>query len=91
MVAADGADLARAGPEPGARLEAEAGYGFDARRGLLTPYTGVALTESGEVWRAGARWRLGPAFEVSLGPRSRRRRGSEDTESGLLLQGSRRW
>ena len=33
--------------DPDARLDAEVGYGLDAMRGLLTPYTGVALSE----WR----------------------------------------
>ena len=40
--------------DPDARLEAEVGYGLDAMRGLLTPYTGVALTGAG---RPGARER----------------------------------
>ncbi|MYD92250.1 MAG: hypothetical protein F4Y02_00865 [Chloroflexi bacterium] len=86
------ADLVRAGGfEPGASVEAEAGYGFDVRRGLLTPYTGVALTENSETWRAGARWKLGPAFEVELEASLREPAGGEDTESGVLLKGSKRW
>ena len=40
---------------------------------------------------AGARWRLGPAFEVSLEASLEEAAGSEDPESGLLLRGSRRW
>ena len=86
------ADLARAGGfEPGSSLEAEAGYGFDLPRGLLTPYTGVALTESGEVWRAGARWKLDPAFDLSLEASLTESASGEDAESGLLLRGARRW
>ncbi len=86
------ADLARVGGfEPGSSLEAEAGYGFDLRRGLLTPYTGVALTESGEVWRAGARWKLGPAFDLALEGSLTEPAGGDDTESDLLLRGARRW
>ena len=86
------ADLARAGGfEPGSSLEAEAGYGFGLRRGLLTPYTGVAITESGEVWRAGARWKLGPAFDLALEGSLTEPAGGDDTESDLLLRGARRW
>ena len=86
------ADLARVGGfEPGSSLEAEAGYGFGLRRGLLTPYTGVAVTESGEVWRAGARWKLGPAFDLALEGSLTEPAGGDDTESNLLLRGARRW
>ena len=86
------ADLARVGGfEPGSSLEAEAGYGFGLRRGLLTPYTGVAITESGEVWRAGARWKLGPAFDLALEGSLTEPAGGDDTESDLLLRGARRW
>ena len=49
------AGLAPAGAfEPGgAGFEAEAAWGLDAPRGLLTPYTGVAVTGNAETWRAG--------------------------------------
>ena len=47
--------LAGSSFDPDARLEAEVGYGLDAMRGLLTPYTGRgALREAG---RPGARAR----------------------------------
>ncbi len=77
--------------DPEASLDAEAGYGFDAPRGLLTPYTGVALTGSGETWRAGARWKLGPAFDLALEASLTEPADGDDTESGVLLKGSRRW
>jgi len=38
--------------DPEARLDAEVAYGLDVPRALLTPYAGVSLAESGEVWRA---------------------------------------
>ena len=60
------AGLAGEADLPGASLDAEVAYGLDALRGLLTPYTGVALSENGETWRAGARWTLGPAVTLSL-------------------------
>ena len=76
---------------PGAGLDAEAGYGFGFRGGLLTPYTGVALSDSGDTWRAGASWKFGPAFEMSLEANLTENAGGEPPESGVLLKGSRRW
>ena len=76
---------------PGASLDAEVAYGLDAVRGLLTPYAGVALSENGETWRAGARWKLGPAFDLELEANLKEPVGDEEPEGGLLLRGSRRW
>ena len=42
------AGLAGEADLPGASLDAEVAYGLDALRGLLTSYTGVALSENGE-------------------------------------------
>ena len=77
--------------DPDARLEAEVGYGLDAWRGLLTPYTGVALTGGGETWRAGARWKLGPAFALNLEATLAEPEGDGEHEAGLVLRGSKRW
>ena len=77
--------------DPDARLEAEVGYGLGAMRGLLTPYTGVALSEGGESWRAGARFRLGPSLEVSLEASLTEPAGDGEPSSGLVLRGSKRW
>ena len=93
------AGLAGSADQPGASLDAEVAYGLDALRGLLTPYAGVALSENGQTlphrssltWRAGARWKLGPAFDVSLEASLKEPVGDEEPEGGLLLRGSRRW
>ena len=77
--------------DPEARLDAEVAYGLDAPRGLLTPYAGVAVSSNAETWRAGARWKFGPAFDVSLEASLREATGDEKPESGLLLEGSKRW
>ena len=77
--------------DPGARLDAEIGYGLAAYRGLLTPYTGLSYSEGGGVWRAGTRWSLGSAFELEIEASLREPAGGEDTESGVLLRGSKRW
>ena len=87
------AGLAPAGAfEPGAAgFEAEAAWGLDAPRGLLTPYTGVAVSGDGETWRAGARWKPGAATEVSLEASLTEQAGGGRPEGGLLLRGSKRW
>ena len=77
--------------DPDARLEAEVGYGLDAMRGLLTPYTGVVLSESGETWRAGARFKLGPALDLNLEASLTEPDGDGETGSGLVLRGTKRW
>ena len=77
--------------DPDARLEAEVGYGLDAMRGLLTPYTGLSLSESGETYRAGARFRLGPALELNLEASLTEPDGDGEPGSGLVLRGTKRW
>ena len=77
--------------DPGANLDAEVAYGLDAPRGLLTPYTGLAVSASGESWRAGARWSLGPSAEVSVEANLTDSAGAEKPEGGVLLKGSKRW
>ena len=80
------------GFEPGgAGFEAEAAWGLDAPRGLLTPYTGVAVSGNAETWRAGARWKPGAATEVSLEASLTEQAGGGRPEGGLLLRGSKRW
>ena len=86
-----GRSRAGGGDPPGASLDAEVAYGLDALRGMLTPYAGVTLSENGEIWRAGARWKPGPAFDVSLEANLKEPVGDEDPDGGLLLLGSRRW
>ena len=77
--------------DPETSFDAEVAYGLDAPRGLLTPYTGLAVSENGETWRAGARWKIDPAFDVSVEASLRESSGDEKPESGLLLRGSKRW
>ena len=55
--------------EPGARLDAELGYGLKGPRGVgvATPYAGLGLArEDDRAWRAGARWKLAPDFTLGL-------------------------
>ena len=86
------AGLARSGGfEPGASLNAEAGYGIDYLGGLLTPYTGVALSESGETYRAGGRFRLGERFTMSIEGDLREKGREEKPVHGVTLRGSLHW
>ena len=77
-----------------ARLNAEVGYGFDAPRGLgvVTPYTGLALTgEGGQSWRMGARWRVSGDRSVSLEATRHEVAKDDGPEHGLVLRGALRW
>ena len=77
--------------DPDARLDAEVGYGLDAMRGLLTPYTGVALSSGGESWRAGARFRFGERFTMSLEGDLKETEQGDGPVHGVALRGSLRW
>ena len=75
--------------DPGARLDAEVGYGLDGMGGLLTPYGGVSVSEAMQSYRAGGRFRLGERLSMSL--EGERREGANDVDHGLALRGSLRW
>ena len=75
--------------DPGARLDAEVGYGLGGMGGLLTPYGGMSVSESVQTYRVGSRFRLDERF--SMGLEGERREGGDDVEHGLALRGSLRW
>ncbi len=77
--------------DTGAKLDAEVAYGFEAQRALVTPYTGVTVSENVETWRAGTRWRLGPDFNVNLEASLKQTASGEKPGSELVLVGSKRW
>ena len=69
------------------RLETELGYGLRAPAGLgvVTPYTGLTMGDSGRrTLRFGARWSLTPETTLSL-EATREERGGEATPSDALL------
>ena len=79
------------GSSPTARLDTEMGYGLAAFAGVLTPYGGLELSEGGtRGYRLGARFLLGPAFELGL-EGERRESRPERAEHGLMLRGRVRW
>ena len=75
--------------DPGARLDAEVGYGLDGMGGLLTPYGGVSASEAAQSYRVGGRFRLGRRLSMSL--EGERRESYDDVDHGLALRGSLRW
>ena len=77
--------------DPKARLNAEMGYVFDDRRGLLTPYAGFFLSQGADIWRAGAHWKSEPIIDVCLEASLTETASDETLKSGLLLRGSKRW
>ena len=85
------AGLSGGNADPGARLDAEVAWGFDVPHALLTPYAGVSLAESGKTWRAGARWKPGPAYQVNLEASLTEPANDDRPGGGVLLRGSRRW
>jgi hypothetical protein len=80
--------------EPGGRLEAEIGYGvgMSGGRGVLTPYTGISLSNDDErTYRLGGRWNVGPAFSINLEGDRREHADDGSPEHILMLRGTMRW
>ena len=76
-----------------ARLNGEVGYGFDAPQGLgvVTPYTGLALTGEGGSWRMGARWQVSDNRSVSLEATRHEAAKDDGPGHGLMLRGALHW
>ena len=69
------------------RLEAELGYGIGVRhtRGVVTPYTGLSLTQgAGRTVRAGTRWTVAPG--AVLGLEGSHQGGANGTEGTKRIQ-----
>ena len=80
--------------EPGGRLEAEIGYGvgMSGGRGVLTPYTGLSLSnDDARTYRLGGRWNVGPAFSINLEGDRREHADDGSPEHILMLRGTMRW
>ena len=89
-------DAARgfAAGEPTARFDAEAGYGFVAftGRGIMTPYAGLSLSESGaQVLRSGVRWAAGSALSFELEGTRREPANEAAVDHGIRVSTSLRW
>ena len=72
------------------RLEGEAGYGFAALGGVLTPYGGMTLAEDARDWRVGGRLALGSSFGLGL-EGTRRESGTGSPEHGVTLRIEAKW
>ena len=93
--APDAAGLAPDGTfEAGSRLDAEAGYGLAAfgGRGRMTPFAGLALSETGgRELRAGARWTLGPDLHLRLEGTRHEPADDEAPEHAIRLRAAFNW
>ena len=85
--------LARSGDlEPDdASFEAEVAYGLGAMGGLLTPYSGLSISEGGHTFRAGGRFKLGERLTMSLEGDLHERENDEEPVHGVKLEGTMRW
>ena len=73
------------------RVRAEVGYGLDAWGGLLTPYAGLSVSDSGNgTYRLGSRFRMGERLSMSL-EGDVRERVNADPVHGVALRGTMRW
>ena len=81
-------DLDEDGGEPEARLVMDAGWGLAALsgRGLVTPYSGLELSESGSrVYRLGSRVAVDSVFNIDLAAHRTEDGGSPEHGIGLQL------
>ncbi len=75
------------------RLDAEIGYGLPAfgGHGVLTPYSGLALSDGGNrTWRLGQRLEIGPSLAVDLEVK-RRESANDAPDHSLMLRATARW
>ena len=72
---------------PGGRVEAEVGYGLPALdgAGVVTPYTGLSLTDESREWHAGTRFRMGALDGEVSGAVARRASDEADYRVGIAL------
>ena len=85
-------DLDEDGGEPAARLVMDAGWGLAALsgRGLVTPYSGLELSEGGSrVYRLGSRVAIDSVFNIDLA--AHRTEDGDSPEHGIGLQLGMQW
>ena len=85
-------DLDEDGGEPEARLVMDAGWGLAALsgRGLVTPYSGLELSEGGSrVYRLGSRVAIDSVFNINLA--ANRTEDGDSPEHGIGLQLGMQW
>ena len=72
---------------PAGRVETEVGYGLPAfdGGGVLTPYTGLTLTDGSRDWLAGTRFRMGALDADLSGSHARSASGKSDYRVGIAL------
>ena len=79
---------------PGARLNAELGYGMvpTNHRGILTPYAGLSLGDgSSQSYRTGARWQMAPETTLALEASHAMAALSPAPVNSVMLHAAWRW
>ncbi len=86
-------DTISTAPDPSGRLEMRLGYGLSTpgeRDGLLTPWSGLTLHETGKLYRLGLDWASGGQFTLRLHG-ERRENEHADADHAVLLRGEARF
>ncbi len=86
-------DATPANRDASGRLEMRLGYGLSApggRDGLLTPWSGLTLHETGKLYRLGLNWDTNHQFTLRLSG-ERRENENADTDHAVLLRGEARF
>ena len=74
------------------RMQAKIGYGLGYASGLLKWYGGIELQEDGNVrYLTGSRYTTSSSLELNLEGTHRTAGSESDSESGIMLKGTRRW
>ncbi|MGI9311410.1 MAG: hypothetical protein ACR2P7_07755, partial [bacterium] len=77
--------------DPVARMDSEIAHGFAFGEGMLTPYTGLRLSDGGRDYRFGGRYKLSALpLEMSI-EAYRKQRATTDNETGVLLKAGLTW
>ncbi|MGI9311647.1 MAG: autotransporter domain-containing protein, partial [bacterium] len=76
--------------EPTMRMDNELGYGFAFGEGMLTPYTGLRLSDGARDYRLGGRYKL-IALPLEMSVEAYRTERDTDNETGVLFKAGMTW
>ncbi|MGI9310674.1 MAG: hypothetical protein ACR2P7_03970, partial [bacterium] len=75
---------------PVARMNSEIAHGFAFGEGMLTPYTGLRLSDGARDWRFGGRYKL-IALPLEMSVEAYRKQRATGNETGALLKAGLTW
>ncbi|MGI9310966.1 MAG: hypothetical protein ACR2P7_05450, partial [bacterium] len=76
---------------PTARMDSEIAHGFAFGEGMLTPYTGLRLSDGARDWRFGGRYRLGKLPLEMSAEAYRKQRDATADENGVWFKAGITW